>query len=320
MSALRPSKLAAWLALMRLSNLPTVLSNVWTGLALGYFILAATGQAPPVSGRGEIAWRLLQAGWLMLVAGSCFYIAGMVLNDVTDRRFDARDRPDRPLPAAQISLSSARLVVIVALIAGLMATAGYSTQAVTFALLLVGSIAAYNLTHKYIAASVVFMGLCRAVLYPLGAAALLGAAGATHLPLLTIVEASWPWMGAVGLYIILATYVARGEHTKAPGSRRWLGLAMVVLPLLGLLRAWPSAPGGQSAAVVAGTIAVLWLGWCAVRLLRYRDTPGVMQRWLAGLCLFDAFFLSVIGLWPLAAAPIALFGITRVCQRKIIGT
>jgi hypothetical protein len=40
---------------------------------------------------------------ILLVAMSLFYTGGMYLNDAFDREFDARSRPERPIPAGQVS-------------------------------------------------------------------------------------------------------------------------------------------------------------------------------------------------------------------------
>ena len=78
-------KLAVALQLGRISNLPTVWSNVLVGVALAGGALNDT--------------RLP----LLLVAMSLFYVAGMFLNDAFDREFDARARPERPIPSGATS-------------------------------------------------------------------------------------------------------------------------------------------------------------------------------------------------------------------------
>src|ERR1700733_16333044 len=73
------------LTLGRVSNLPTVWTNVLAGAVL--------------SGGDWRNWRL----GLMLVAMSLFYVGGMYLNDYFDRTIDARERPERPIPSGEIS-------------------------------------------------------------------------------------------------------------------------------------------------------------------------------------------------------------------------
>ncbi|MEQ1767159.1 MAG: UbiA family prenyltransferase, partial [Methylotenera sp.] len=73
-------KIKTYFQLARISNLPTVWTNVFTGVVL------ANGQ-----------WQDLRLIYL-LAAMSLFYVAGMFLNDAFDHKFDAQMRQDRPIP------------------------------------------------------------------------------------------------------------------------------------------------------------------------------------------------------------------------------
>ena len=73
------------LRLGRISNLPTVWTNVLVGVMLGGGSLADSRLA------------------LLMVALSLFYVGGMFLNDAFDRDFDAKHRPERPIPSGQVS-------------------------------------------------------------------------------------------------------------------------------------------------------------------------------------------------------------------------
>jgi 4-hydroxybenzoate polyprenyltransferase len=75
---------AVALRLGRVSNVPTVWTNVAAGVAL-------SSAAFPLG---------IFAG--IVVALSLFYIGGMYLNDAFDRRWDAQHRPERPIPAGHI--------------------------------------------------------------------------------------------------------------------------------------------------------------------------------------------------------------------------
>ena len=82
------SEQATWriaLGLGRVSNLPTVWTNVAAGVILA-------------GGSLEILETLLLLG-----AVSLFYVGGMYLNDAFDRDIDARERPERPIPSGQVS-------------------------------------------------------------------------------------------------------------------------------------------------------------------------------------------------------------------------
>src|SRR5262245_54322396 len=84
-AAFRARSLTALARLGRVSNLPTVWTNV----------LAAT-----VLAGGE--WRTLRTV-TVLVGMSLFYVGGMYLNDYFDRAIDARERPTRPIPAGDVA-------------------------------------------------------------------------------------------------------------------------------------------------------------------------------------------------------------------------
>ena len=79
-------ELTAYLRLGRVSNLPTVWTNVLAGAVLA-------GRATVGPGR---------AGRSLALALSLFYVGGMYLNDAFDREIDARERPERPIPSGRI--------------------------------------------------------------------------------------------------------------------------------------------------------------------------------------------------------------------------
>ena len=79
------ARLGMMLKIGRVSNLPTV----WTNVLAGAFLAGL--QTDPV--------KLL---WIML-AITLFYTGGMYLNDAFDADIDARERPGRPIPSGQIS-------------------------------------------------------------------------------------------------------------------------------------------------------------------------------------------------------------------------
>src|SRR5262245_5342667 len=76
------------LRLGRVSNLPTVTSNV----------LAAIALAGVPAGASTIAGLCL--------ALSMMYVAGMCLNDAFDRDIDRVERPERPIPSGQVEAAT----------------------------------------------------------------------------------------------------------------------------------------------------------------------------------------------------------------------
>ena len=85
------SPLLSYLRLFRLPNVFTAVADVMMGF------LVVRGSLEPT------------AAFSCLVVASCLlYTAVMVLNDVYDVEVDARERPNRPLPSAEISVPWAK--------------------------------------------------------------------------------------------------------------------------------------------------------------------------------------------------------------------
>src|SRR5262245_42928808 len=81
--------LRPWLELARVSNLPTVWTNV-----IAAWLLAGG------------AWEFRPLAWL-LAGGSLVYTGGMFLNDAADAKWDRANRPERPIPTGRISPAQA---------------------------------------------------------------------------------------------------------------------------------------------------------------------------------------------------------------------
>ena len=83
-----PSKLLAYVQLMRLPNVFTALADV----VMGYLFTHN-----PDEGAGTLVGAIP-----LLVATALMYSAGMVLNDVFDVEVDRVERPERPLPSGRV--------------------------------------------------------------------------------------------------------------------------------------------------------------------------------------------------------------------------
>jgi 4-hydroxybenzoate polyprenyltransferase len=175
--------------LARVSNLPTVWSNVIAGTALA--------TAPSSIG----LWSVV-----VVVACSCFYVGGMFLNDAFDADVDARDRTDRPIPAGDVSRREAFGVGWLLLAAGWVLLAP-DRLAVLWATGLVSAIVLYDYKHKGAPFAPVIMGVCRGLVYVVAGAA----AGAVSTSVL---------LGAaiVAVYVTTLTVVAKLAGREA----RWL--------------------------------------------------------------------------------------------------
>ncbi len=277
------------LRLGRVSNLPTVWTNVLAGAVL--------------SGGDWRSWRL----GLMLVAMSSFYVGGMYLNDYFDRAIDARERPERPIPSGHISASAVAAIGFALVAAGFAATAAMGPAAAAMAALLAISIIAYDLHHKANPFAPVVMGACRALIYGATATALSGG-----VSIFVAVAAV-----AVAAYVAGLTYAARQESLDKVGNL-W-PLALLAAPMLVAIGVFRQGAG----AVAVYLVLAAWIA-AAVYLLARRPGTGAVSRavgWLiAGISLCDAAILASTGAIVPALVAIGGFFLTLVSQKYIAGT
>ena len=186
----------AWriaLRLGRVSNVPTVWTNVAAGMAL-----AGAAFDPQV---------FVTLG----LAVSLYYVGGMYLNDAFDARWDAQHRPERPIPAGHV-----RRATVFAAGFGMLAAATLlvalrvpGRAALYASLVLAGLIVLYDLSHKGNPLSPLVMALCRVAVYVLAAFAV---APPPPSPAVYI------GAGALFLYLVFLSTLARKEtlHPKLP--------------------------------------------------------------------------------------------------------
>jgi 4-hydroxybenzoate polyprenyltransferase len=279
---------ATLLRLGRVSNLPTVWTNVLAGAVL------AGG-----------AWHSWRTG-LLLVAMSLLYLGGMYLNDYFDRAIDAHERPERPIPARAISATAVAAIGSGMLALGIVAMAPVGSVATATGALLAAVIIAYDAFHKGNPFAPVVMGACRALVY-YGAAIAIGGG----VPTTVLIAAL-----ALLAYVAGLTYAARQESLDHVGNL-W-PLALLATPLVVVLIIAPPLTALATCLLLAAALAraVYWL----VR----RPAPGSVSRavgWLiAGISLVDAAFLAAAGALVPAAIAIAGFAATLTAQRYVAGT
>jgi 4-hydroxybenzoate polyprenyltransferase len=142
------------LKLGRVSNLPTVLTNVVAGVAL--------------SDLEPDWWAVLPVG----LAVSLLYVAGMFLNDAFDHRWDASFRPERPIPAGEVSARTVFQAGFGLMAAGLVILAvTTSVGAFVAGIVLAGLILIYDTRHKDNPLAPGVMALCRVAVYAIAACA-----------------------------------------------------------------------------------------------------------------------------------------------------
>ncbi|MCW5623476.1 MAG: UbiA family prenyltransferase [Burkholderiales bacterium] len=284
------------LRLGRISNLPTVWTNVVVGVVL--------------AGGAVLDVRVA----VLVVALSLFYVGGMFLNDAFDREFDGQHRKDRPIPSGQVTATEVfafgfgMLAIGFAAVTaiGIASPADAGWQAAVAALALGAAIVLYNGWHKQNPLSPLVMGLCRVLVYVAATVAIAG------------VVAPDLCVAAVALlcYLIGLTYIAKQEHLDRIG-RLW-PLAFLAVPVIyGAVLA--SDQPFAAVPLVLLTAVIVFCLW----LLRRRsrgDVPRAVVTLIAGISLLDATVLAGHGA-PLAAGiAIAAFGVTLALQRWVSGT
>jgi 4-hydroxybenzoate polyprenyltransferase len=284
------------LRLGRVSNLPTVWTNVATGI-----VLAGGGYVP------------LQAA-LLLVALSLFYVGGMYLNDFFDRDIDRRERPERPIASGLVEAQTvgnagfAMLVVALVLLTwvgyGIVGGTGWRTPLAGLAL--AATIVFYDWYHKENPLSPLVMGLCRVLVYITAASAVV-----TVLPTGLLIAAAM-----LLCYLIGLTYIAKQENVNQ--LRSMWPLLFLVAPFLYTL---PLAAGDITVRVPYVAFA-LWVAFALSFLLRgpRRNVPRAVAALLAGICLLDALLIAGHGQTTLAWLAGIGFALTLLLQRYVPAT
>ena len=288
-------KIKTALQLGRVSNLPTVWSNVLAGVALA--------GASPLNG------YILP----LILAMSLAYIGGMFLNDAFDRKTDATERPERPIPsgavkAAEVFAAGFTLLIGSVFFAGITAIGwGHNIALVTTLCIALGcTIVLYDVWHKGNLFSPLIMGACRVLVI------LIAGFAATDQPSIML------FIGAATMlcYLMGLTYVAKQEN---------LGEVKNLWPLLFLLA--PIACGVVLAfsdiqVVLPTLILAMWILY-ALYLIRRRasgDIPKAVVSMIAGISLVDALFIASTSSLYFALLALAAFCTTLALQKFVSGT
>lgn len=275
------------LRLGRVSNLPTVWSNV----------IAATAIA------GGAPWRLTV---LVAAAASLLYVAGMFLNDVFDREIDARERPERPIPSGQVAPGVVFGAGFAMLAVGVLLLAGINLQAGVAGLVLAAAIVVYDWQHKRNPAAPLIMALCRALVYVVAAAAAL-ATVSIEVALSALV---------IGAYVMGLTFTARLEASDR--IERFWPVTLLALPVLYAL---PQIGMSWPAALALTTLVAFCYAVTRILLDRARHwVPRMIALLIAGIAINDALLAAAAGADTAVLLCLACFVLTLVAQRYVPGT
>lgn len=292
----------AWLELARISNLPTVWSNVAAGTAIGM-----AGAGTFILNGSSVA-RMLG----VMAGASLLYVGGMALNDVIDARTDRDERPGRPIPSGRVSRGAAFVFAAACLAGGIGVGAATGLASLVVSVVLAGMIVAYDLVHDRSGWSVMLMGACRGLVYVLAASAVGGDAVWSD----TIVPA-----GCLAGYTAGLSVIARGEVGGGAGGAKAAAVLMPV-PMVVLVLSGPGIPGWP--VVVAGIIGLAWVVRCSrlVFVRPARTIPAVLGL-IAGFCLVDVLVMTLTvrgDAWMLVGVSLVGFGVAVWGHRRVAGT
>ncbi len=282
------------LILGRVSNLPTV----WTNLLAGYVLAASFATAAAIT--VDLPTLLM-----LIVAVTLHYTGGMFLNDAFDAEIDSAQRSSRPIPSGQISVQTVFLLGGAQIVIGTLLLFMLDAEAGLLGVALAGAVLLYDWLHKRTALAPVIMGACRFLVYLIAAAAV-----ATPDDPSLLLAAAGLWSYTAGL-----TYAARQEALDRMDS--FWPLALLAAPvIIGALL----ANGAALPLTILAGLAV----WNALAVgLFVRRAPGDVPRGvvglIAGMSIYDAALISIVST-DLAVVALGGFLLTLAFQRVIPGT
>jgi 4-hydroxybenzoate polyprenyltransferase len=302
-SNLYMSEPKAWMNMLRISNSPTIVSNIMVGVALA--IIAHREQwsahlnSPPL----QLSKPLL----FIIVVLLLLYFAGMVLNDAFDAKRDQKIRPERPIPQGVITAKQAWITGFVMIaIATLLAfkigvATGISTLALAFYILL------YTFLHHCPVAAIPLMAICRGLVYVVAVSAF-----SVHNqgPIILI------YCGIIAIYTAVLTFVGTFEHEKQTRYSWiiWVTLLPAVLPIV--------LYGLDSPIAWFAFIAFfIWILFAWLNFLAPDNKPiSGMHKLISGFALLDCILIAAIGEYFIMIISAICFVFTVAAHRKILGT
>ncbi len=284
------------LRLGRVSNLPTVWTNVLAGMVLS-----------------GAAFSLGAALALMLAL-----VAVLCRRNVSERCLRRRLRssssalPPHPLGEVTASTVFGMGAGLLCCGLGLLLAFGYATpggtglRGVGAGLALSAAILIYDVWHKNNPIGPVVMGLCRVLVYVTAAAAVAG-----------VLPNDLLWAAGMALsYLIGLTYAAKQEDLKQPGHL-WPLVFLAAPFVYGIPVA---AAGGIGLAIYIIFLAAVLYALSFMMRPGRMNIPRVVALLIAGISLLDGLFMAGQGQAMLAGLTVPAFALTLLFQRYIAGT
>lgn len=282
-----PRRLRDHLRIARISNSPTVVSNVLAGVVL----------ATALDWSADLV--------CVAIAMVLFYTGGMYLNDILDYEIDVRQRSERPLPSGAVAKSEAWVVTILLFVIGLSLLTLVNMRSFVAGIVLIGAIALYDAWHKGNTFGPFIMGSTRVLVYVVAFLAFSD-------------DISWRlaiWCAVMLFYIAGLTSIAKTEHGPSL-TRYWPVVSLFPAVLVAIV----DKPSAWTFGV--GIIFIAWAVYCLsfVYVPTKRSIGGAIGRLIAGVSILDALVLaSREASWGVVVAFLC-FALTIFFQRYIRGT
>jgi hypothetical protein len=210
---------------------------------------------------------------LLLIASSCFFSAGMALNDFFDRNIDQMERPTRPIPSGRISKEAALFLGMTMLTTGVIFAFLVNAVSFTIALLAASAILLYDGGLKKIRfLGPLNMGFCRYLNLLLGLSILPLSSETMLIPVLT-------WLYIFGITVLSSSEVSGHNPTTVIICLSCIMGVTALYWLFGALDLFHGNPG-----------IYLCLGWMAAALffslrLFFKTAPSDYQQTIKWLLL-----------------------------------
>jgi len=229
---------------------------------------------------------------LLLSCSVSLYWSGMVLNDVCDADVDARERPLRPIPSGEVSLSTARrlgwgLLAVGLGMACLVSISAHNWTPFYVGTLLAVCIASYDSVLKRTHVAPVLMGTCRTLNLLLA----MSTWNATLQP------SHWAIAIGNGVYIAGVTVFGRTEARESRRLALTFGLLIMLVGII-CLASSPDLSILQQTFGVAGrhwgtpwAVMIVFIILRCVSTIRHpepRNVQSVVRNALQSLIVFDA--------------------------------
>ena len=284
---------------MRPANLPTAAADILAGVAIAG--ITTTTHYLTVDGI-----RLFPNIIYLILSSIFLYAAGVVLNDVFDRKTDQVERPERPIPSGLIPVRKATIFGIILLFTGILFAFLVNPLSGKVSIALAIAIVLYDaLAKKNLILGPLNMGICRALNLILG----MSFAGLV----------AHPEYGLIHLvYIFAITLISRGEvHGKNKKHIIWAAIlyAGVIFTVVKII---PMKPGGLWSVLPFLVLFVYLIFKPLIIAYRINTAENIKKAVMAGVLsviALDAVLATGFSSWWYGLMVIMLFPLSLVLSR-----